>query len=112
MLNRTMHSKGLVWVVLALALAATGCCSEPWKVYPEKTAPDRSCTTGSTHGHDVYIWECLGGEHVVVAQYSAEMSCQRPRRDTAPCGSLTKLEQELELKPEMCTGPRPGRAWR
>jgi hypothetical protein len=98
---------------LTLTLVMTaGCCTEPWRAFPEKTAPDRSCSTGSVHGHDVYIWDCLRGQHVVVAQYSAEMSCQAATREVAPCGALTALETSLALTPAACSGARAGRDWR
>lgn len=64
--------------VILVALIAAGCCSDPWRVYPEHTAPDRTCSTGSVAGYDVYIWDCLRGQHVVVAQWSGEMSCRSP----------------------------------
>jgi hypothetical protein len=97
--------------LLAL-LALAGCCSAPWNAYPETTPPDRSCSTGEVHGHDVYIWECLRGEHVVVAQYSAEMTCSSAQREAVPCGGTTPLEASLKLTPAQCSGPRAGRAWR
>jgi hypothetical protein len=99
---------------LALALLSVGClfCSEPWNAYPEKTKPDLSCSTGNVHGHDVYIWKCLRGQHVVVAQYSAEMTCRGAVKELAACGTLTPLEAKLALTPAQCAGPRAGRAWR
>ena len=102
----------LPWIGCAIVLAAAGCCADPWNAYPENISPDRSCSTGSSHGHDVYIWECLRGEHVVVAQYSAEMTCQRAVRETSACGATTPLERSLALTPAMCAGARPNRAWR
>lgn len=95
-----------------LALADGGCCSEPWNAFPESTKPDRSCSTGHVQGNDVYIWNCLRGKHVIVTQYSAEMSCQEPQRMVTTCGTETELEKSLALKPEVCRGPRSGREWR
>jgi len=74
--------------------------------------PDTSCSTGGTHGTDVYIWNCINGQHVVIVQWSAEMSCHAPVRETAPCGSLTPLETRLQLTAAMCSGARPDREWR
>jgi hypothetical protein len=103
----------LRWVaLLAIAASLGGCCHDPWVAYPEKVPPDRSCSTGSVQGHDVYLWDCLRGEHVVVAQYSAEMSCQAAVRETSACGTTTPLEAKLALTAAMCAGPRPGRGWR
>jgi hypothetical protein len=95
-----------------LALTVAGCCSDPWRAYPESAPPDHSCSTGSVQGSDVYIWDCLRGQRVVVAQYSAEMSCQAPERAVSACGTITSLEKSLALTPEKCKGPRPGREWR
>jgi len=104
------------WLALTIALAApallAGCCTEPWKAFPEKTPPDRSCSTGSVHGHDVYIWDCLRGQHVVVAQYSSEASCASPVREVSACGTKTPLEVRLALTPALCSGARGGREWR
>jgi hypothetical protein len=99
--------------VLAWLLGvASGCCTDPWEAFPESTPPDTSCSTGAVHGDDVYIWNCLRGQHVVVTQYSSEYSCQAPKRVNSPCGTLTPLEKELAKTPELCNGPRSGRAWR
>ena len=97
--------------VILVALIAAGCCSDPWRVYPEHTAPDRTCSTGSVAGYDVYIWDCLRGQHVVVAQWSGEMSCRSPVQERSACGTLTPLESTLALTPAMCAAPRSGRAW-
>jgi hypothetical protein len=99
-------------MAVAVALGASGCCTSSWNAFPEKTAPDRSCSTGSVQGYDVYLWGCLRGEHVLVAQYSAEMSCQSPVRETSACGTTTPLEAKLALTPATCAGARPGQEWR
>jgi hypothetical protein len=101
---------GLAWLLAGVSLA--GCCADPWKKFPEGTPPDRTCSTGSIHGHDVYIWDCLRGQHVVVAQWSGENSCRMAVREVGPCGQPTKLERKLALTPAMCAGARTGRAWR
>jgi hypothetical protein len=91
-------------------LALAGCCSDPWRAYPETKPPDRSCTTGSAvQGTDVYIWDCLQGKKVVVTQYSAEMTCQSPKREELACGAKSAIEGDPTLN---CKGPRPGREWR
>jgi hypothetical protein len=93
------------------ALLAAGCfCSKPWSAFPEETPPDEQYTTGSaTHGTDVYVWRCLKGQRVVVSQYSAEMTCSSAKRETAPCGGTTPIEQSLEGPP---LPARPGMEWR
>jgi len=49
--------------------------------------------------------------HILVAQYSAEMTCRSPIEETSPCGTRAPLEDELKLTPQMCTGARYGRDW-
>jgi hypothetical protein len=105
-------------LLLALPLALTGCCRDPWSAFPMSSPPDQVCQVGgSVAGWDVYRWTCVGGEHVVVAQYSAEMTCQAPIREAVPCGSTTNFEREHGLvaggKSDVCKeGSRPGREWR
>ena len=96
------------------SLALSGCCRDPWSAYRMPVPPDHACTTGSsTHGDDVYVWDCHEGRRVVVAQYSAEMGCSPARQDTAPCGTVTRLETELGLSMASCTsGARSGREWK
>jgi len=95
-------------VVLVIGLG--GCCAEPWRAYPESTQPGEQYSTGdATHGEDVYVWDCLGGSRVVVSQYSAENSCQAPKRATAACGGTTETDTRLASENH---GPiRSGRAW-
>jgi hypothetical protein len=58
--------RSLVHTLLPAFLLA-GCCSKPWVAQPMDSAPDEQCRVGaSTHGYDLYSWECVDGEHVVV----------------------------------------------
>jgi hypothetical protein len=98
-------------VVLLLALVA-GCWRDPWDAYPMSTMPDHQCNVGSsTHGTDLYIWECVDGQRVAIGKYSAEMSTSSPERSTASCGTLTGLELRLKPTTAQCAGPRAGRGW-
>ncbi len=100
-------------LAVAAAVGLAGCCQDPWEAFPEKNPPDRQCVTGgSAAGFDVYVWECLRGQRVVLAQYSAELSCRKPERATAACGGETTLDKAIKIEPADCAGPRPGRAWR
>jgi hypothetical protein len=85
-------------MVLCLLLILTGCCQKPWQAFPMAAAPDRSCRTGTTHGYDVYIWDCYQKQKTVIYQYSAEMSCQSPQREIVACGKLTAIEKQLKSK--------------
>ncbi len=72
-----------------------GCCPRPWDAHPMDTPPDQQCRVGpATHGYDIYTWDCVDGEHVVVSFYSAEMSCSPPEKESVPCGETTALEEE------------------
>jgi len=96
-------------MALVALFAASGCCATPWDVYPSATLPDRSCTTGgSVYGDDIYIWECLSGEKIVVSQYSSELVCRAPVREVLACGELSAFEADPTFD---CTGARAGREW-
>lgn len=101
-------------LLLALPLALAGCCRDPWNAYPMATPPDQSCEVGgAVHGWDVYMWSCVGGQHVVVAQYSAEMTCQAPVREAVACGATTTFETTHKITAATCKGPaRGGREWK
>lgn len=71
------------------------------------TPPDRSCRTGEVHGYDVYIWECIDQQRVVVYAYSGETSCEEPQREVVACGQLTAIEQELGALVEDGCAPVP-----
>jgi hypothetical protein len=104
--------KRLVPCCLASALLffASGCCGRPWSAFPNSVPPDEQLSnTSATHGYDMYVWHCLNGARVVVAQFSAEMSCRAPERETAACGATTQLEARVRASP---VGPiRTGREW-
>lgn len=57
--------------------------------------PDHSCRTGTTHGYDVYTWNCINNQKVVVYQYSSEMTCQKPHKEITACGQLTPIEKKI-----------------
>jgi hypothetical protein len=101
-----------LWLILLLFLL-TGCCQPPWEKFEISTPPDRSCRTGTTHGYDVYIWNCQNNQKVVIYQYSTEMTCQKSQKETARCGELTSIEKTLgELGGESCRQVPAIRQWR
>ncbi len=83
--------------VLLFVLGLTGClCRDPWMRFPSAVRPDHSYETGgSVYGDDVYVWDCLEGKHIVVHQFSAEMSCQAAEREVTACGELSQFEQRI-----------------
>ena len=97
--------------LLCLFLAA--CCAKPWDAQPMDSAPDEQCRVGeSTHGYDLYIWDCVADEHVVVSFYSAEMSCNPPEKTSVACGELTDLETEFaDQLGENCESPPSSLIW-
>ena len=76
------------------------------------TSPDRQCRTGTEAGYDVYIWECIGGERVVLSSYSSPISCSQPVEEKVACGKVTSIETRLgaEVGPG-CTLPPSGYRW-
>jgi hypothetical protein len=41
------------------------------------TVPDEQCRVGpATHGYDLYSWECVDGEHVIVDEMGE--NCELP----------------------------------
>ncbi len=77
------------------------------------TTPDSQCRVGaSTHGYDLYIWDCVDDEHVVISFYSAEMTCSTPEKETTACGELTELEtQYAEQLGDNCESPPSQLVW-
>jgi hypothetical protein len=95
----------LAWCTLLMA--AGGCCPHPWDKYPMSLKPDRACRTGSPSGYDVYLWKCVQQQKVVIYQFSGEMSCQQPQKQTAACGELTAIEKELGAAVDESCRPVP-----
>jgi len=59
------------------------------------TLPDSHCYQPGTHGYDVFRWSCVEGHHVVISQYSTEMLTSLPEKEVVPCGTLSRIEQEV-----------------
>lgn len=80
-------------------LALSGCCAKPWSLSDApKVPPDVQYREPSaTHGNDVYVWTCVDGQHVVISQYSAEMTCASPKLETFPCGTESPLELQTPV---------------
>lgn len=100
---------GLVWIAYQLVTKVASCTRDPWKTYPMDSPPDITCRTGSVAGWNVWVWKCVDGERVAIGKQSAEMFSGAAQKDTAPCGTLTALEQHIGLPAR--TGCRRGWAW-
>lgn len=90
-----MRTPLMVLFHLLAGLMLAGCCSSPWNKFPMPVAPDRSCRTANVAGYDVYIWNCYEQQRVVIYKYSAEMSCEEPKKETTPCGGQAPIESKL-----------------
>ena len=83
-----------IGLVALLLMGCTGCCLKPWQKFDMPKPPETSCFEVGAHGWTIYAWECLDGQHVVIGQYSAEMTCEAAIRETSACGQHTPLERE------------------
>ncbi len=88
-------------VLLACAaLGASACCADPWSSFPEHRPPDQQYSVSEgVQGDEIYVWECLNGQRVVVYRSHAEWACGDPRRETAACGEKTPIEKKTEGAP-------------
>ncbi|HXH75051.1 MAG TPA: hypothetical protein VNJ08_08805 [Bacteriovoracaceae bacterium] len=75
----------------------SGCAAWAWKKYDIPVQPDYSCQTGLASGYDIWVWNCYNNQHIVVYQATSEMSRREGKKQTVPCGELTKIEEELKL---------------
>ncbi|MBW2526061.1 MAG: hypothetical protein JRI23_17910 [Deltaproteobacteria bacterium] len=93
-----MNRRPLLLCACAAALVlAAGCTPDAWVTHPMPTPPDRSCRTGGGAGHDVWIWNCVNGQRVVVSQYCGGfVGCSEAEREVVPCGEKAPLEKRLE----------------
>ena len=81
----------LVW------LTSAGCwCGSPHVAGAPTVPPDEQVQTEGVHGYDLFIWHCVGGQHVVVSQWSGEMSCAAAKLERVACGQKTSVEIEVE----------------
>jgi len=70
------------------------------------TPPDRTCDDGWT---DVYVWNCVDNQHVVVSRFRGEYGCSAPVREVAACGAQTPYEISHAQSLDRCT--RPAAEW-
>jgi hypothetical protein len=87
----------LAWIAYRFVSTVASCTRDPWKTYPMDSPPDITCRTGSVAGWNVWVWKCVDGERVAIGKHSAEMFSSAARKDTAPCGTLTDLEQHVGI---------------
>lgn len=84
--------------IFTLIFLLQGCASKAWEKYNIPITPDHSCQTSHTSGYDVYIWECLSNEHVVVYQAQAEFSRGHAIKEKVACGQQTNFEKKIKFK--------------
>lgn len=90
--------------IVSAALVLAGCC---WQ-HPRdalSSAPDHQCSTGSTHGFDIAVWDCVDDERVVAWRSSSEMMCSGVEVERGPCGAPTAFERDLgDADRQECAG--------
>lgn len=100
--------------LVSVSLLLVSCTADAWVTHPMPRPPDRACRTGGGAGHDVWIWDCVAGEHVVISQYCGGfVGCREAERETVACGRKTPLERQLE--PYLgadCREPPLSQRWR
>jgi hypothetical protein len=102
-----------VLLLSLLVFPLAGCVAKAWGTHPMPRPPDRSCRTGGGVGHDVWIWHCIDGKHVVVSQYCGGfVGCSEAEREEAACGEETPLETSLRYYLDDRCRPVPeGQRW-
>jgi hypothetical protein len=86
-----------LWLAYQVVTKAVSCSRDPWKTYPMDSPPDITCHVGSVAGWSMWVWKCVDGERVAIGKHSAEMFSSAPVKDTAPCGTVTALEQRVGI---------------
>jgi hypothetical protein len=92
----SFYSGAMPRLIVLLLLLSTACfwCLKPWQRYHMPRRPDRSSFEPGTHGWELFIWDCIGNQHVVIGQYTTEMFCQNPVKEVSACGTQTPLEAQ------------------
>ncbi len=74
------------------------------RTFPMPTRPDRQCTAG---WNELWIWDCLEGQHVVIHQFCGEWGgCKPPLKDVYACGETSGYERSIQ--PGHCDISAPG----
>lgn len=61
--------------------------------------PDRGFQTGTVTGTDAYVWDCYQGKRIVIYRHSSELLFTPFTRVEAPCGTITKIEEDIQSEP-------------
>jgi hypothetical protein len=98
-----------VWlgVALLLAILLTSCGLNKYDIAAGLPNPDTAYMTGTVAGHNLYIWECYQGKHIVIYQEAGEMWASLYTREESLCGSQTAIEIKLaDIKPKREIDPQ------
>lgn len=85
-----------LFILIVLSLIS-GCATIAWKEYPMAVNPDYSCRVGSASGYNVWVWNCLNNQHIVIHQVESEMGRAKAKKEISACGELTKIEKKLKI---------------
>lgn len=98
--------------ILLPLFVALGCGKAAWIEHPSPTPPDRSCQRGGVESAtSYYIWDCLGGEKVVISQVINYFGAYHAERETAACNATTAIERKAGLAQDRCDDLRPKFQW-
>lgn len=96
-----------VGVALLLAILLSSCGLNKFNIAAGLPDPDTAYMTGTVAGHNLYIWECYQGKHIVIYQEAGEMWASLYTREEAVCGSPTAIEIKLaDIKPKRAIDPK------
>ncbi len=94
---------------LLLTLVICSCSAVPWRTYQIDDNPSYTCKTGGEGGYEIYVWECLNNERVVIFQWQSGLFKYATKRQVSACGELTEFEKKMNLengKSPKCTSAR------
>jgi hypothetical protein len=62
------------------------------------TMPDRTCHMGGMTRTNIWIWDCVNGQHVTIHQFDTDMKTYPAIIEKTKCGKQTGIEKENYLE--------------
>ncbi|MBY0555359.1 hypothetical protein K2P97_12575 [bacterium] len=99
-----MYKKLICFKILLVLSLFSGCVSDvPWKTHKMIQSPDRSCFVGpSEQGCEVYIWNCLNNEKIVIYQCGSAFMMPNASRESVDCKSQAPFEKKYYASLKEC----------